>query len=121
MKENINQILKEMQEGILTKEPIVYFEKLLTVLSLLSNKIDLIHTEVVKNKQLMTLSIEWDSKIARDLLTNQINELRSNKDVYFKEISALKEAYIQDEVTKSYSDFCSFWQETLGWHPFIGT
>lgn len=117
---NRNDILKEMKESIGTKDPIVYFDKFTDVLSLLFDEIEYNKQEAIKMKFLLALAIKWDPKVANNLLTIQINELRSNKDIYFDEISKLKKAFYENKITADYDSFCNFWQETLGWHPFLG-
>lgn len=112
-------LLKEMKETIGTKDPVVFFEKLVDVFSLLFDQID--HLEAA-NQRLQTytaLAIQWEPKVASDMLSKQIEVLRQDKDIYFNELSALKKAYGENIVTQNYPDFCRFWLDTLGWHPFL--
>ena len=45
--------------------------------------------------------------------------MQKDSALFVKEIELLKAAYKEDKVTQTYNLFVSFWQETLGWHPFI--
>lgn len=112
-------ILKEMKEAVGTKEPIEYFAKLTDVLSLLFDEIDRLNSKVSRVQTQSALAINWEPKVASDLLAKQVDILRQDKDTYFNEIDALKKAFAEDKITQSYNDFCLFWQETLGWHPFL--
>jgi hypothetical protein len=54
------------------------------------------------------------------MIAKEINNLRAlDKETYASEIAQLKQAYSEDKVTQSYPEFCQFWENTLGWHPFI--
>ena len=116
---NHKKLLLEMKEGIGTKDPIVYFDKLTDVLGLLFLQLEELKKENEMLKTMSALSIEWDAQVAREMLISEIEKLRSDKDTFFKEISLLKQAYSEDKITQSYKEFCSFWKDTLGWHPFM--
>lgn|ERR1700723_403280 len=105
-------LLKEMKESIGTKDPIVFFEKMTDMFGLLFDHIDRLETH-------SALAIEWEPRVAADMLAKQIDVLRQDKDTYFVEITALKRAYAEDIITQNYNSFCVFWRETLGWHPFL--
>lgn len=112
-------LLKEMKESIGTKDPVVFFDKMIDVFNLLFDRIDRLE---VGNHRLHTytaLAIQWEPRVASDLLAKQIDILRQDKDTYFNELSALKKAYGENIVTQNYPDFCRFWLDTLGWHPFL--
>jgi hypothetical protein len=53
------------------------------------------------------------------MISKMIEELRQDKDVYHEELLKLKKAFVEDRVTQEYQDFCNFWQDVLGWHPFL--
>lgn len=113
-------LLQEMKESVGTKDPLIYFEKLTDVFGLLFDQIEKLESRLKKLEKHTALAIQWDSKIASDMLAKEVVNLReSNKEFYFPEIEALKAAYAQDKVTQSYVEFCEFWQTTLGWHPFL--
>lgn len=114
-----NTLLKEMKESIGTQAPVVFFDKMADLLGLLFNQIDELRQELAETKMNAALAIHWEPKVARTMITEQIDILRDNKDDYVDEISKLKRAFIEDKVTQSYSDFCNFWEETLGFHPFL--
>jgi FtsZ-binding cell division protein ZapB len=114
-----NKILKDMKESIGTKEPIEYFDKLTDVLGLLFLQLEELKNENEILKTMSALAIEWDPQVAREMLISEVEKLRSDKDTFFNEISLLKKAYAEDKVTQSYKEFCSFWKDTLGWHPFM--
>lgn len=126
-------LVDKMNETIGLKDPIEYF-KLLTeaIEMLIDQNIVLQETVVETTKDLLNLKVElhrvktqtalaiqWEPKVAASMLGKQIDILRQDKDTYFNEIDALKKAYTEDRVTQNYHDFCKFWTETLGWHPFL--
>lgn len=105
-------LLNEMKSSIGTKDPIEFFDKMVDVFNLLFDRMDRLERQTA-------LSIHWDPKIAADMLAKQVTKLREDKDTYANEISALKKAFAEDLVTQNYNDFCSFWSDTLGYHPFL--
>jgi hypothetical protein len=112
-------LLKEMKESIGTKDPVVFFEKMVDVFNLLFDRIDQIDAANHRLQTYAALAIQWEPKVASGLLSNQIDLLRKDRDTYFNELSALKKAYAENIVTQNYPDFCRFWLDTLGWHPFL--
>lgn len=119
---NRQDVLKEMKESIGTKEPIEFFAKMVDVFTLLFDELDATRHELHNVKKQSALAIQWEPKIASQMISDQVHKLRSDletKDVYDAEISALKRAFAEDIVTQNYNDFCNFWQDTLGWHPFL--
>lgn len=112
-------LLKEMKESVGTKDPIEFFAKLPDVLTLLFDRIDQLEDTLARVKRQSALAINWEPKVAADMLARQVQVLRSDKDTYATEITALKRAFAEDKVTQSYAEFTTFWQETLGWHPFL--
>ncbi len=112
-------LLKELKESIGNKDPILFFEKFVDVFSLLFDKIDRLEKKVKLVQNNSALAIKWEPKLAADMLVKEIEVLRKDKDTYASEISELKRAYAEGEVVKDYVSFCTFWQDTLGWHPFL--
>jgi 3'-phosphoadenosine 5'-phosphosulfate sulfotransferase len=113
-------LLKEMQESVGTKDPIVFFSKMVDVLNLLFDRVDQLENTLNRVKTQSALAIKWDTGVASNMLSRQVELLRQyDKDAYFNEISALKKAFAEDIVTQNYDAFCSFWRDTLGWHPFL--
>lgn len=113
-------LLKEMRESVGTKDPIVFFEKMVDVFGLLFDRIEHLEETNQRLKTQSALAIQWEPKVASDMLARQVNVLRNqDKDAFATEISALKKAFADDRVTQNYNDFCNFWQETLGFHPFL--
>jgi hypothetical protein len=112
-------IIKEMKETIGTKEPIEFFSKMVDMFDLLFDRIDQLELDLLGVRVSTTLAIQWEPKIASDLLAEQVNVLRQDKETYFAELTALKQAFAEDKVTQSYTEFCQFWLDTLGWHPFL--
>ena len=112
-------LLKEMKASVGTQDPIVFFEKMVDVFTLLFDKVEGLEREVAKAKLQSALAIEWEPRIAADMLAKEIEVLRKDKDTYFAEITALKKAYADDLVTQNYSTFCLFWLDVLGYHPFL--
>jgi len=112
-------LLKDMRESIGTREPIVFFEKMVDALNLLFDQNEKLEKDLAATRMNATLAIQWEPKVARAMITEQIDVLRENKDTYVEEISKLKKAFIEDKVTQNYNEFCGFWEETLGFHPFL--
>jgi hypothetical protein len=112
-------LLAEMKKGIGNEDPIVFFSKMIDVFSLLFDRIDFLERDLRRIKIQSALAINWEPKVASDMLADQINILRQDKDTYFTELSTLKKAFAEDKVTQNYDDFCNFWIEVLGWHPFL--
>lgn len=114
-------LISEMKGSIGTREPIVFFQKMVDAFNLLFDRLDQLESDLKKVKVQSALSIQWEPKLASEMLAKQVYVLRQNKDkdAYANEIEALKVAYAQDKVTQNYQEFCKFWVETLGWHPFL--
>lgn len=105
-------VLKEMRESIGHKEPVDFFAKMVDVFELLFDRIDKLQTN-------SALAINWEPKVASDMIAKQVIVLRQDKDTYFNEITMMKQAFAEGKVTQDYATFCKFWQDTLGWHPFL--
>jgi hypothetical protein len=113
-------VLKEMKESIGTKDPLVFFAKMVDVLTLLFDRLDQMENQLDQVKTQSALAIYWEPRLASDMLAKQVATLRqADKDTYTFEISELKKAYAEDKVTQSYLLFTEFWLNTLGWHPFL--
>jgi hypothetical protein len=112
-------LLKEMRDCVGTQNPVVFFDKMVDVFTLLFDRIDGLETDLKEARMNTALAIQWEPKVAQAMLADQINILRKDKDTYFDEITKLKQAFVEDKVTQNYSTFCAFWQETLGFHPFL--
>lgn len=112
-------VLKDMKNMVGQKDPVVFFEKMVDAFSLLFDQLDDLKNELNRVKVNSALSIQWDSRVANDMLAKQIEILRQDKDTYHAELSACKEAYARGTATSSYSHFVNFWLDTLGWHPFL--
>jgi len=112
-------LLKDMKDSIGTREPIVFFEKMIDVFNLIFEQNERLEKELAATRMNATLAIQWEPKVARAMITDQIGVLRADKDNFVEEISKLKIAFFEDKVTQNYNDFCSFWEETLGFHPFL--
>ncbi len=112
-------VLKEMKEAVGTKEPVEFFGKMVDVFNLLFGEIDRLQSDVSRIKTHSALAIQWEPKVASDMLARQVEILRRSKDIYFMEIDELKRAFAEDRVTQNYHDFVQFWQDTLGYHPFL--
>lgn len=113
------KLLQEMRDCVGTQNPVVFFEKMIDVFTLLFDRIDSLEGDLKEARMNAALAIQWEPRVAQAMLTEQINILREDKDTYFDEITKLKQAFVEDKVTQDYSTFCTFWQETLGFHPFL--
>jgi hypothetical protein len=112
-------VLKEMREAVGTKEPVEFFAKMTDMFTLLFDRIDQLEGTLKRVKTQSALAIQWEPTIASDMLAKQVQVLRQDKETFTTEIEALKQAYAQDVVTQNYQSFCDFWENTLGWHPFL--
>lgn len=112
-------LLKKMKDDVGFKEPVEFFAKMVDMFTLLFDRIDELELEIRKVKTQSALSIQWEPRVAALMLSEQIAKLRLDSDTYFDEINILKKAYAEDRVTQNYSDFCRFWTDTLGYHPFL--
>jgi hypothetical protein len=112
-------LLAEMKASVGTKDPLEYFTNMVNVLSLLLNKIDSLENKLQRVQTQSALAIQWEPRVASNLLSKEIDLLRKDKDTYFNEIAELKQAFVEDLVTQNYQQFCKFWQDTLGFHPFL--
>jgi len=112
-------LLKEMRDSVGTKDPVEFFDKMVSVFDAMFDKLDSLEKDMIKVKTNSALAIQWDPKVASDMLTKQIYILRKDKATYANEIHVLKDAFTEDRVTQNYADFCAFWVSCLGWHPFL--
>lgn len=113
------ELLADMRGMIGTQDPVVFFDKMVDVFDLLFDRIDELQIESKKISLKSALAIQWEPKLASTMLSIMIQDMRSDSETYFEEISALKKAFLEDKVTQNYNDFCFFWEETLGYHPFL--
>lgn len=116
---NRADLLQEMRDSVGLQDPIVFFQKFVDVFNLLFDRIESLEDQLKQVKTQTALAIEWEPAVAANLLAKEITVLRQDKETYFDEISKLMQAYAEDQVTQNYSDFVRFWQETLGYHPFL--
>jgi hypothetical protein len=114
-----DQLLKDMESSVGTKDPLVYFKNMTLLFKFLFEELDSLSQENEMLKTMAALAIKWEPTVARDMLDAQVNRLRESKDVFHAEISAFKKARMEDSVTQNYDNFCKFWEDTLGYHPFI--
>lgn len=112
-------VLQEMKNAVGTKTPVEFFEKMVDVFGLLFSEIERLQQDINRIKTHSALAIQWEPRVASDMLAKQVDILRRGKDLYFVEIDALKKAFAEDRITQNYHDFVKFWQDTLGWHPFL--
>jgi len=116
---NRKDLIQEMKDSVGVKDPIVFFTKMTDLFDLLFDKIENLESENNSIRTLAALAIEWEPKLASNMLIGQINIMRADKQLYHNQISAFKEAYSENKVTKDYVTFVNFWTEILGWHPFL--
>lgn len=112
-------LLSDMRKSIGTQDPIVFFEKMVDAFDLLFNQIDQLKYDVNQANIKATLAIKWEPRVALQMLADIITDLRKDKDTYSESLSELKKAYSENIVTQNYDTFCSFWEDTLGYHPFL--
>ena len=119
-------IIHDMNDAVGTKEPIEYFKSLTSAVEVMfglllvqDRQLQIVREELQKVKTQSALAIQWEPKVAAEMMSKQIDVLRADKDTYFQELDVFKKAYTEDRVTQNYHDFVSFWSDTLGWHPFL--
>jgi hypothetical protein len=117
---NRSDLLKDMRASIGTQAPVVFFEKMTDLLETMFDHIEKLEMDNKRLNTLVPLAIQWEPRVAANMLAHQIDLLReADKDTWAVEIQALKIAYGEDKVTQEYAEFCQFWQDTLGYHPFL--
>ncbi len=112
-------LLAEMRKSIGTQDPVVFFEKMVDVFDLLFNQIDQLKFDVNKANIKATLAIKWEPRVASQMLVDMIHDLREDKDTYSEPLAELNKAYAENIVTLNYDTFCNFWEDVLGYHPFL--
>lgn len=112
-------LLKDMKQIIGTRDPIEFFGKMTDLFGILFDRIDQLEIDLHRVKVQSALAIKWEPRVAADMISAQIETLRQDKEIYFNELAALKKAFAENKITQSYDDFCNFWVETLGYHPFL--
>jgi ATP-dependent helicase/DNAse subunit B len=112
-------ILKEMRDCVGAQSPVIFFDKMVDVFTLLFDRIDELEDQVKEANLKAALAIKWEPRLASGMITEMIDQLREDRDTYIEEISQLKKAFIENKVTQSYDEFCRFWQDVLGYHPFL--
>lgn len=113
------KILEDMKNSVGTKNPIEFFKQFVDIFNLLFDELDSVNDKLNKIKIQSALAIKWEPRLASMLLSNQIEILRADKETYHEVLSEFKKAYAEDVITQSYDVFCVFWQEQLGYHPFL--
>lgn len=122
---NRQDLIKEMRASIGTKDPVVFFEKMIDLFDALFEEMTFIRSEVQDTKNFMALAIKWDAKVANSMLVRTIMELRvkgddgTNINIFHEEISVLKKLMITGEMTVDYDTFVKKFTEILGYHPFL--
>lgn len=117
---NRQELIRDMKSVVGTREPLVFFEKMTNLFTMLFDRIDRLELELHHVKTNSALAIQWEPRVAADMLSKEIIKLKKlDKETYAFEIMELQKAYGDDRVTQEYMSFCQFWQDTLGWHPFL--
>lgn len=122
---NRQDLLKEMKESVGTKEPTVFFAKMVDLMSLLFDRIDLLERSLSKTQINTVMLMKWDSAVVANMISEELQFLRVNgkqpdgTNMYQQEIDALTNAYMRGYVTSDYNSFVTFWKDLLGYHPFL--
>jgi hypothetical protein len=125
-RKQMSDLIHKMNETIGAKEPIEYFKFLTQAIEMLIDD-NIVQREIIQDmraelhrvKTQSALAIQWEPRVAANMMSKQIDVLRQDKDTYFQELESFKKAFVEDRVTQNYHDFVKFWTETLGWHPFL--
>lgn len=119
-------LIKEMKDSVGTQNPEVYFQKMTELFNLLFDKMDELTNQMNRVQLNSTMAIYWDERLALKMIDAEIKHMRMyGKDpllggnIYSDEIQVLQGVYKDSSVIKSYPDFCQFWQDILGYHPFL--
>ena len=118
MKKDLLNILKS---SVGKEDPIVYFATLAEVIEQFSSSLESMESQLKLIERNSVLAIEWDAKVALDMILEQIEALRAspNREIYDDIILQLKTASVTPSITENYKQFCKFWLDTLGFHPFL--
>jgi hypothetical protein len=117
---NRQDIIKEMKAMVGNQDPILFFDKMTDLFAILFDKVDELEIQLHHIKTNSALSIQWEPRVAADMISKEIISLKKlDKETYAFEIAALTKAYAEDHITQEYISFCQFWQDVLGWHPFL--
>ncbi len=123
---NRQDLLKSMRESIGTQSPEVYFSKLTDLFSLLFDRIDSLEEDLERVKLNSTMAIHWDERVAMKMVDDEIVHMeKTGKDpmlggnIYAQEITWLKGIYLNRVPLQNYENFCRYWQDVLGYHPFL--
>lgn len=122
---NRQDLLKQMKDSVGTKEPTAFFTQMVDAFDLLFDKIDVLEKEIKRAQLNSVLAIHWDQRIADTMVNDEIVYLRKmgkqadGINLYVDEIDMLQKAYMDKLAISDYSRFCKFWQELLGYHPFL--
>lgn len=112
-------VFKNLKDSIENKTPVEFFANFTDMFNLLFDKLDALEDSLDKANLKASLAIEWDPEIARELFTQQIKILKKEPELFKEEIIALKAAYKNNECVGSYKEFCTFWKNQFGYHPFM--
>ena len=85
-----DNLLKEMKESVGTKDPIDFFTKMVDMFSILFEHIDLLEKDLLRVKTQSALSIQWEPRVASDMLVRQVDILRKDKGKLITELEELK-------------------------------
>lgn len=122
---NREDVLKQMKDSVGTKEPTAFFAQMVDALSLLFDRIDDLEKELKTVQINSTLAIHWDPRLAEKMISDEIQTLRrigkqlDGPNMWENEIKELQSSYMTGNVVVSYPTFCTFWQDLLGYHPFL--
>lgn len=124
---NKEDLIKEMKESIGTKDPIIFFQKMTDAFTMLFDNMDDLKKEVKRAQLNAVLAIDWDMQIARKMLDEEITFLRQvanqnfgTTNMFENEIKELKNVLMTGGgIIGNYKAFVAFWQDLLGYHPFL--
>jgi hypothetical protein len=60
---NQKDLLKEMKDSVGTKDPVVFFEKMVSVFEVMFEKLDGLEKDVKRVKTNSALAIQWEPKV----------------------------------------------------------
>lgn len=122
---NRADLLKEMKESVGTKEPTVFFGKMVDVLNMLFDKVDSLEKSLQKTQINTVMLMKWDQQVVANMISDEMVFLRANgkqadgTNMYQRELDELSQAYMYGQHIGDYSSFVNFWKDLLGYHPFL--
>ena len=122
---NRKDLLKDMKGSIGTKDPLVFFGKMVDVFELLFDRLESLENENYKVKLNTVMLMNWEPNVAAGMVSEELKFLRTTgkqtdgTNMYQQEIDELKNIHTAPHHLQNYVSFVKFWRDLLGYHPFL--